>query len=102
AVTNLVDNALKYTRGPVKVGVRAENGRVAIDVIDQGPGIDAETAEHVFDRFYRGTQRDVPGSGLGLAIAKRAIERAGGTLVLQSDPATGSQFTIVLPRISDA
>ena len=99
AVTNLVDNALKYTHGAIKVGVHAEDGRVAVDVIDEGPGIDATTAAHVFDRFYRGDQRDVPGSGLGLAIAKRAIERAGGTLTLDSLPSRGSRFTITLPRI---
>ncbi len=99
AVTNLIDNALKYTDGRIHVGVRSDNGRVAIDVADEGPGIDAETASRVFDRFYRGHQRDVAGSGLGLAIAKRAIERAGGTLVLESVPGKGSRFTISLPRI---
>ena len=98
AVTNLLDNALKYTRGAIEVGVHSENGRVEIDVVDQGPGIDSQTATHVFDRFYRGPQRDVPGSGLGLAIAKRAIERAGGALRLESDPDRGSRFTISLPR----
>jgi len=100
AVTNLVDNALKYTHGPINVGVRGENGSVAIDVVDEGPGIDPDAATHVFDRFYRGAQREVPGSGLGLAIAKRAIERAGGTLILQSEPGQGSRFTITLPRIN--
>ncbi|MBV8197830.1 MAG: sensor histidine kinase, partial [Candidatus Eremiobacteraeota bacterium] len=55
---------------------------------------------HVFDRFYRGPQRDVPGSGLGPAIARRAIERAGGTLTLQSDPVAGSTFTISLPKVA--
>lgn len=98
AVTNLIDNALKYTTGPIRVGVHSDNGRVAIDVADEGPGIDSETATRVFDRFYRGAQRDVAGSGLGLAIAKRAIERAGGTLVLESVPGRGSCFTISLPR----
>jgi signal transduction histidine kinase len=99
AVTNLLDNALKYTHGTIKVGVRSENGRVAVHVDDQGPGIDSAAAAHVFDRFYRGDQRDVPGSGLGLAIARRAVERAGGTLTLKSEPGTGSRFTISLPRI---
>jgi len=99
AVTNLLDNALKYTRGTIEVGVRAENGRVAVDVRDEGPGIDSQAARHVFDRFYRGDNRDVPGSGLGLAIAKRAIERAGGSLTLESDPNSGSRFTIMLRRI---
>lgn len=99
AVTNLLDNALKYTHGAIKVGVHADDGRVTVDVVDEGPGIDAASAAHVFDRFYRGDQRDVPGSGLGLAIAKRAIERAGGSLTLDSEPSRGSRFTISLPRI---
>jgi len=99
AVTNLLDNALKYTTGAIEIGVRSENGHVAVDVRDEGPGIDPQAAGHVFDRFYRGDNRDVPGSGLGLAIAKRAIERAGGTLTLRSDPRAGSRFTITLPRI---
>jgi two-component system OmpR family sensor kinase len=99
AVTNLLDNALKYTHGTIDVGVHFENGSVAVDVADEGPGIDPQSAVHVFDRFYRGDNRDVPGSGLGLAIAKRAIERAGGTLTLRSDPQAGSHFTITLPRI---
>jgi signal transduction histidine kinase len=98
AVTNLLDNALKYTRGAIDVAVRSVDGRVEIDVRDQGPGLDPQTAAHVFDRFYRGPQRDIPGSGLGLAIAKRAIERAGGALRVQSDRDRGSQFTISLPR----
>ncbi|MBV8150215.1 MAG: HAMP domain-containing histidine kinase [Candidatus Eremiobacteraeota bacterium] len=100
AITNLLDNALKYTSGAIKVGVRVDNGRIAVDVMDEGPGLDAKAAAHVFDRFYRGPQRDVPGSGLGLAIARRAIERAGGTLTLQSDPVAGSTFTIWLPTIA--
>jgi two-component system OmpR family sensor kinase len=99
AVTNLLDNALKYTHGTIDVGVRFENGSVAVEVADEGPGIDPQAAVHVFDRFYRGDNRDVPGSGLGLAIARRAIERAGGTLTLRSDPQAGSRFTISLPRI---
>ena len=54
------------------------------------------TPARVFDRFYRGTQRDVPGSGLGLAIVKRAVERAHGTITLDSSP-SGSRFTVQLP-----
>jgi two-component system OmpR family sensor kinase len=97
AVTNLLDNAIKYSQGTINVGVYAENGSVGVDVVDEGPGIDPQAADHVFDRFYRGDNRDVPGSGLGLAIAKRAIERAGGTLTLRSNM-RGSRFTITLPR----
>jgi signal transduction histidine kinase len=83
------------------VEVQREAERLAIVIADQGPGMSPEEVRHAFDRFFRGARRDVDGSGLGLAIARRAIERAGGTLALVSDPATGSRFTIglrVLPQ----
>jgi len=96
-VTNLADNALKYGRGEIAVRVRAHDGEAAIEVADEGPGIPSTDATRVFDRFYRGAQRDVAGSGLGLAIVKRAVERARGTVTLDSSP-SGSRFTVHLPR----
>ncbi len=98
AITNLVDNALKYTAGTVDVRVASDDGRVKIEVADQGPGMTQEEAGHAFDRFFRGGRRDVEGSGLGLAIARRAVERADGTIELESSPDGGSTFTISLPR----
>lgn len=95
-VTNLADNALKYGAGPIAVCVRAQDSAAVIEVADQGPGIPSTDALRVFDRFYRGTQRDVPGSGLGLAIVKRAVERANGTISLDSGPG-GSRFIVQLP-----
>ena len=100
AITNLLDNALKYTSGAVDVRVGAENGTVVVEIEDAGPGMTASEVRHVFDRFYRGARRDVDGSGLGLSIAKRAVERAGGSISLATDPATGTTFTIRLPRIT--
>ncbi len=97
ALTNVVDNALKYTRGSIDVSVRRAGDRIEIAVADEGPGMNANEASHAFDRFYRGPRRDVDGSGLGLAIARRAIERAGGSLELESAPEKGSRLTIVLP-----
>ncbi len=97
ALTNVVDNALKYTTGPIEVTVFESSGAVDVVVADTGPGMSAVEAEHAFDRFYRGTRRDIDGSGLGLAIARRAIERAGGTLELASSREGGSRFTIRLP-----
>ncbi len=97
AITNLVDNALKYTCGEIRVAVRGDAGSMRIEVADDGPGMAAGEVAHVFDRFYRGARRDVDGSGLGLAIAKRAVERAGGSLSLRTAPDAGSTFTIRLP-----
>ncbi len=95
-VTNLTDNAVKYGLGEIEVRVDARDSTAAIEVADQGPGIPSTDAARVFDRFYRGSQRDVPGSGLGLAIVKRAVERAHGTVSIESS-SRGSRFVVELP-----
>jgi signal transduction histidine kinase len=100
AIVNLLENALKYaTAGAIDVDVRSTgNGGARIVVADEGPGMSADEMRHAFDRFYRGARRrNVAGTGLGLAIARRAVERAHGTLSVESTPERGSQFTIVLP-----
>jgi len=102
AITNIVDNALKYTDGAIDVDVRSERGRVVVVISDEGPGMNADEVAHAFDRFYRGARREIDGSGLGLSIARRALERAGGTLELVSDPLTGSRFTLTLAAIAPA
>jgi signal transduction histidine kinase len=98
AVTNIIDNALKYTAGEVAVALHAGTANVTITVRDAGPGMSPETARHAFDRFSRGERRDVEGSGLGLAIAKKAIERAAGTIDLATAPDRETTIRIVLPR----
>jgi len=100
AVTNVVDNAIKYTTGAIDVRVRRDAGDIVVDIVDQGPGMSPVEAAHAFDRFYRGSRRDVDGSGLGLAIARRAVERAGGTLAISSDLRSGSRLRIALPAAS--
>jgi two-component system OmpR family sensor kinase len=99
AISNLVDNALKYAPlSPVEVRVRTEDGRAVVDVADRGPGLSEEERVRVFDRFYRGENRgDAEGSGLGLAIVKRAVERAGGEVTVDSQGGYGARFTIRLP-----
>jgi signal transduction histidine kinase len=99
AVTNLVDNALKYTRGAVAIRVFESGATVMVEVADEGPGMNADEAARAFERFYRGPKRDVEGSGLGLSIARRAIERARGTLTVDTAPERGSRFTIGLPAV---
>ncbi|HTW84878.1 MAG TPA: HAMP domain-containing sensor histidine kinase [Candidatus Sulfotelmatobacter sp.] len=98
AIANVVDNALKYAPGsPIEVRARAVEGGVEIRVRDYGPGIHGEDRDAIFDRFYRGRERgEVEGSGLGLAIAKRAVERAGGTLTLADTSPAGTTFAIRL------
>jgi signal transduction histidine kinase len=99
AITNLVDNAIKYGAGsPVRVSVDHESDAVALRVRDHGPGIPAADREKIFERFYRGTeQQTVEGSGLGLAIATRAAKRAGGELSLERSGDGETVFVLRLP-----
>jgi two-component system sensor histidine kinase MprB len=79
AISNLIDNALKYSAAPAPVEVVVTG--TSVEVRDEGPGIPEADQPHVFDRFYRSdTARTEPGSGLGLAIVKQAVERHGGTV----------------------
>jgi two-component system OmpR family sensor kinase len=86
-LSNLVDNAVRYTPsgGRVDVSVEQDAADAIVAVRDSGPGIPASERTRVFDRFYRATAsgaRDVPGSGLGLAIVKRIAERHDATIAL--------------------
>jgi heavy metal sensor kinase len=103
AITNVVDNAIKYgpSRSTIDVRVEAEGDQATLTVKDAGPGIPVEHRERIFDRFYRvddGRSRDMGGTGLGLAIAKWAVEANGGHISLEG-AATGSVFRITLPRV---
>jgi signal transduction histidine kinase len=103
AVMVLLDNALAYTPsgGRVELGSREANGHVEIYVNDNGPGIDAAEQRQVFERFYRvekSRTRRAAGAGLGLSIARRIVELHGGRVLLESQPAEGSTFTIQLPH----
>jgi two-component system OmpR family sensor kinase len=102
AISNLVENALKYAAdSPVEIQTRAERGTAVVDVIDRGPGIPPDEHDLVFTRFFRGRDRaDAEGFGLGLAIAQRAVERSGGTISLVSAPGEGCAFTIRIPLAS--
>ena len=104
AVTNLVDNAIKYSGERVKVGVELVKlgaRRVAISVRDQGIGITSDELKHVFRRFYRipGAQSArVRGTGLGLSIVNAVARRHGGRAYVASEGAgKGSTFTLELP-----
>jgi two-component system phosphate regulon sensor histidine kinase PhoR len=101
AVSNLVDNALKYGGQGAKVLVRArtENDEVTISVSDDGPGIEPEQLERIFERFYRidrTVSRKIGGTGLGLAIVKHVALAHDGRAYATSKPGAGSVFTIVL------
>ena len=99
-IQNLVDNALIHG-GPeahVDITVTTAQEQAYITVSDTGRGIDAQHLPFVFQRFYRGdAARSGPGSGLGLALVKHIIEAHGGSVVAESDGATGTTIRVVLP-----
>lgn len=99
AIKNVVENAVRYApESPVEVNVHHAGDTPQIVVTDRGPGMQTVDVEHAFDRFYRGTSRaQVEGSGLGLAIAKRAMERLGGSIHLESGPQQGTRVTMRFP-----
>lgn len=99
AIKNVIENAIRYAPdSPVNVDVAGGGDDVTVVVNDRGPGMDSQDLEHAFDRFYRGGARSGDGSGLGLAIAKRAVERIGGKIGIESRVGTGTKVTISLPR----
>jgi len=102
ALDNLVDNALAYTvEGAVRVIVRADTSMVTIAVKDTGPGIAPEHLPRIFERFYRvdrARSRDSGGTGLGLALVRHVAERSGGTVSVESQPGSGTTFTLRFPR----
>jgi two-component system, OmpR family, sensor kinase len=105
-VSNLVDNALKFTeRGEVVVTVGHDEGTARIAVSDTGVGIAPETAEALFDRFFRGDpshSRTIEGTGLGLAIVRSIARVHGGTVGAAPRPEGGSVFTVTLPALDRA
>jgi signal transduction histidine kinase len=100
---NIIGNALKYLEGrprrAVRVSVRRAAGWCELAVEDSGPGIPAESREHVFEPFYRVPGTVVAGTGIGLATVRRIVERYGGQVVLESELGRGSTFTIRLPAV---
>jgi signal transduction histidine kinase len=98
-LSNVIDNALKYTAGLVTIVLLTDDATLLIKVQDQGPGMPDSIKARVFDRFFRGTRRDVDGSGLGLPIARAAAERAQGSIVLESSASAGTTAVIRLPYV---
>lgn len=99
AISNIVDNALKYApQSAIDLRVRRNERRIEIAVRDGGPGMDKADLTRAFDRFFRGGARtDIGGSGVGLSIAKAIIERYHGSMALESEPGEGTVVTISLP-----
>lgn len=99
ALSNLVENAIKFTPagGRVQIGAAAGSTGVQIWVADNGIGIAAEEQAHIFRRFYRGQNATNGGSGLGLAIVQRIAVAHGGDVTITSAAGKGSRFMLWLP-----
>lgn len=105
-ITNLFDNAVKYTpSGKISVGLTGNNEVVQLFVRDTGPGIPPEDVPHLFQKFYRvdsSATRTIGGTGLGLFICRKIVELYQGRIWVESTVGTGSTFYINLPRLSAA
>ena len=96
AVSNLIDNAVKYSPPGEPVEVALRGGELTVR--DHGPGISAEDLPHVFDRFYRGAEaRGRSGSGLGLAIVRQVAQQQGGSVAAERAPGGGTLMRLQLP-----
>jgi two-component system, OmpR family, sensor histidine kinase MprB len=96
AITNLLDNAAKFSPDATTVRVTLRGGVLTVD--DEGPGIPEADLPHVFDRFYRATEsRSMPGSGLGLSIVRQVVERHAGTVAASRSPYGGARLVMRLP-----
>ena len=102
AISNLVENAIKYNKenGWVHVSLNADHKNCYIEVADSGIGIPEDSIEHIFERFYRvdkSHSREIGGTGLGLAIARSAVVMHRGAIKVFSQPEEGTTFTIRIP-----
>ncbi|MEZ9269144.1 sensor histidine kinase, partial [Vibrio splendidus] len=100
-LVNLVDNAIKYTEPEGRVTVKAEQsseGKIAITIQDTGVGIEQKYQDLIFERLYRvdSSRSNIEGYGLGLSLALAMVENLEGTLVVESELAVGSTFTLSL------
>lgn len=102
-ITNLVDNAAKYTPAGGRIDIRARvvDDVVSIEVEDNGPGIPLEHRDRIFERFYRvdaGRSREMGGTGLGLSIVKHLVVIMGGDVRVEAGDGGGARFVVELPR----
>ena len=99
----LLDNALKFSEGEVKVSAREDDGWVEISIADRGIGMDTRQCEAIFEPFTQldyASTRQYGGVGVGLAIARRILEQQGSRLQVESEKGEGSRFSFLLPTIA--
>ena len=105
AVTNLYDNAVKYTEaGTIALGITGDSNSVQISVTDTGQGIPPEDIPHLFQKFYRvdnSATRTIGGTGLGLFLCSKIAELYEGRIWVESTLGKGSTFFMKFPRLSN-
>lgn len=94
---NLLDNALKYSDGPVELAVRLEQSALVIEVKDRGPGVAEADQDAIFEPYARGEQSGHRGAGLGLAVCRAVAQAHDGQLTLRRRAGGGSSFCVSLP-----
>jgi two-component system sensor histidine kinase KdpD len=96
---NLLENATKYTPAgsPIDVSAHCSEGEIVVEVADRGPGVAAENAERVFDKFYRVREGEGGGVGLGLTICRGIVSAHGGRIWVEDRPGGGAIFRFTLP-----
>ncbi len=101
-LSNLIDNAVKFSPegGTVEVRAEAMESAMRFSVIDNGAGIPADDIAHVFDSFWQGTRSSIEGAGLGLAIARGLVEAHGGVIGVHSTLGSGSTFFFTIPLVT--
>jgi two-component system OmpR family sensor kinase len=105
-LTNLVDNAAKYSTpaGRIEIAARVQDTTVTIAVSDEGPGLAPKDAERIFERFYRVSKsrsRQRGGTGLGLSIVHALVQQSGGHTAIETGADRGTTVTVTLPRLSN-
>ena len=104
-VLNLLSNAVKFTfDGGITVALRRDGDRVVLTVADTGTGVPADELPRLFERFHRverARSRSGEGSGIGLAMVRELVGLHGGTITAESEPGSGTTFTVALPLGSD-
>ena len=105
-LTNLLDNAIKYSEVSPVIEISTFNieNQIAIEIKDEGIGMDSETLQLIFDKFYRqqgGNVHNIKGHGLGLSYVKKIINLLNGTIHVTSKKGKGSTFLIKLPLVNN-